>query len=88
MTSAKLSRGNVVVVDFGPLAKTRPALVVQNDRDSARMTNTIVVQITINVARAHEATQHLLDLTHPDWKLPHCAGHPLSTARTLHSFVG
>jgi len=41
----------------------RPALVVQNDRDNARMTNTIVAQISRNTARANEATQHLIELT-------------------------
>ena len=69
MISSSLRRGNVVVVDFGPQAKTRPALIVQNDRDNARMTNTIVVQITSNTSRAHEKTQHLIDPSHPDWQL-------------------
>jgi mRNA interferase MazF len=67
MTPA-LRRGMVVIVDFGPQAKTRPALIVQNDRDNARMTNSIVVQITSNVDHAHEATQHFIDSSHPDWK--------------------
>ena len=69
MITSTLRRGHVVVVDFGPQAKTRPALVVQNDRDNVRLTNTIVVQITSNIGRAHEQTQHLIDPSHPDWKL-------------------
>src|SRR5437763_251026 len=68
MTSLALRRGMVVIVDFGPQAKTRPGLVVQNDRDNARLTNTIVVQITSNITRANENTQHLIDPTHPDWQ--------------------
>jgi mRNA-degrading endonuclease toxin of MazEF toxin-antitoxin module len=42
----KVTRGDVVLVDY-PFtaggAKVRPALVVQNDRDNARMANTVVV---------------------------------------------
>ena len=40
----------------------RPALVVQNDRDNARMANTVVAQISGNTARVSEATQHLIEL--------------------------
>lgn len=63
-------RGDVVIVDFRPLnlaAKVRPAIVVQNDRHNARLANTIIVQITSNLTRAHEDTQLLIDQTHPDW---------------------
>jgi mRNA interferase MazF len=63
-------RGDVVIVDFYPTdpnARVRPALVVQNNRDNARMQRTIVVQITSNVSRAGEDAQHLVDLSHPDW---------------------
>jgi mRNA interferase MazF len=52
-------RGDVVIVDFyptDPRSKVRPALVVQNDRDNARMKRTIVIQITSNVSRSHEDT--------------------------------
>jgi mRNA interferase MazF len=60
-----VNRGDVVLVDY-PLttgsAKVRPALVVQNDRDNDRMTNTIVAQISGNTARVNEATQHLIEL--------------------------
>ena len=46
----------------------RPAVVVQNDKDNRRLTNTIVVQITSNTSRAHEPTQHLIDHAHVDWQ--------------------
>ena len=43
----KVNRGDVVLVDY-PFtsggAKVRLALVVQNDRDNARMANTIVAK--------------------------------------------
>jgi mRNA interferase MazF len=62
----RVKRGDIVLVDY-PFttggAKVRPALVVQNDRDNARMTNTIVAQISGNTARVNEATQHLIELT-------------------------
>jgi mRNA interferase MazF len=63
-------RGDVVIVDFYPTdpnARVRPALVVQNNRDNARMQRTIVAQITSNISRAREDTQHLVDTTHSDW---------------------
>jgi mRNA interferase MazF len=63
-------RGHVVIVDFSPTnpnANIRPALIVQNDRDNARMINTIVVQITSNISRSRESTQLLIDQHHSDW---------------------
>ena len=65
-----MNRGDLVIVDFRPTnpnAGVRPALVVQNDRDNARMRNTIVAQVTTNIRRSGEDTQHLLDPSHPDW---------------------
>lgn len=59
-----IKRGDIVLVDY-PFtqggAKARPALVVQNDRDNARLTNTIVAQLTSNTSRVREATQLLLE---------------------------
>lgn len=65
-----MNRGDLVIVDFRPVnpsAGVRPALVIQNDRDNARMRNTIVAQVTTNTQRAVEDTQHPLGPTHPDW---------------------
>jgi mRNA interferase MazF len=60
-----VNRGDVVLIDY-PFttggAKVRPALIVQNDRDNVRMTNTIVAQISGNTARVNEATQHLIQV--------------------------
>ena len=43
-------------------------LVVQNDRNNSRMTNTILVFITTNLSRAAEPTQVLIDVTTPEGK--------------------
>ena len=60
-----IRRGEVVLVDYPYTAggaKVRPALVVQNDRDNARLRNTIVAQISSNTSRVHEASQLLIEL--------------------------
>lgn len=65
-----MNRGDVITVDFSqydPTDKVRPALVVQNDRDNARMSKTIVALITSNVRRTAEDTQYLLSRSHPDF---------------------
>ena len=65
-----MKRGEVLIVDFSvynPREKVRPALAVQNDRDNARMKNTIVALITGNTSRAGEPTQFLIDQQHPDY---------------------
>jgi mRNA interferase MazF len=65
-----MNRGDVVTVDFSlydPADKVRPALVVQNDRDNARMAKTIVAFITGNLQRTAEDTQYVLTRTHPDF---------------------
>lgn len=64
------SRSDVVIIDFRPVAPNagvRPALVVQNDQYNARMSNTIVAQITTNIRWVDEVTQLSIDPNHPDW---------------------
>ncbi len=60
-----MKRGDVLVVEFpyadGRRGKNRPALVVQNDRDNRRLSNTIVAMISGNVSHAAETTQVLVD---------------------------
>lgn len=67
-----VQRGEVVLVDFpyagGTGHKVRPALVIQNDRDSVRLVNTIVAQITGTTQRALEPTQVLIDPVTPEGK--------------------
>ena len=60
-----MKRGDVVIIDSpfstGKSSKVRPALVVQNDRDNRRITNTIVAFITGNLKRSAEPTHLLID---------------------------
>jgi mRNA interferase MazF len=71
-----MRRGDVVIVDwplFRPkggqtIAKPRPALVVQNDKDNARLTSTILAMITSTLRRAPEPTQVLVELATVDGK--------------------
>jgi mRNA interferase MazF len=63
-------RGDVVLLQ-APFttragAKTRPMLVVQNDRNNSRMANTILAFITTNTSRASEPTQVLVDVGTPE----------------------
>jgi mRNA-degrading endonuclease toxin of MazEF toxin-antitoxin module len=65
-----MKRGDIATVDFSrydPADKVRPALVLQNDRDNARMSKTIVAFITGNVQRSMENTQYLISRAHPDF---------------------
>jgi mRNA interferase MazF len=65
-------RGDVIIVDFpfadGRSGKIRPALVVQNDRDNARMANTIVAMISGDLRHRSEPTQFFIDPGTPDGK--------------------
>src|ERR1700730_19360561 len=67
-----MGRGDVVVID-GPFSsgagtKARPAVVVQNDRDNQRMTNTIVAMVSSRISRATEPTQFLIDVATAEGK--------------------
>lgn len=66
----KVRRGDIVLVDYpfaaGGGAKVRPVLVIQNDRDNQRLTNTTVVQITSVTRRALEPTQWLVEIDTPE----------------------
>jgi mRNA interferase MazF len=65
-----MKRGDVVLLDYpyadGSGSKVRPVLIVQNDRDNQRLTNTIVALITKNVSRVHEPTQLRIDVSTPE----------------------
>jgi mRNA interferase MazF len=66
-----LSRGQIVVVDFavaGMPKKVRPVLVIQADVYNQKMDNTVVAMITTNLARAHEPTHLVIDITSPEGK--------------------
>lgn len=63
-------RGDVVLAWYpfatGTGGKRRPCLVVQNDRDNARLTNTVVAQITSNLRAAAEPTHLLTEVSTPE----------------------
>ena len=65
-----MKRGDVVIVDW-PLfrpqgskrkVKPRPALVIQNDTDNVRLSNTILAMITSITRRSVEPTQLLVEI--------------------------
>lgn len=64
-----INRADVVLVRFpfasGTAAKIRPALVIQNDRNNARLNNVIVVAITTTTQRSSEPSQLLIEVTSP-----------------------
>jgi mRNA interferase MazF len=66
----KYSRGDIILADL-PFSdrtgsKVRPALVVQNDPNNARLDDVIVAMITRTTARAAaEPTQLLIEITTP-----------------------
>ena len=69
----KAKRGDIFLLDHpfntGVGSKVRPVLVVQGDRDNARLTSTIVAMITRTVHRvSHIDTQFLIDITTPAGK--------------------
>lgn len=67
----KISRGDIVIIDqpfsSGEGSKVRPVLILQNDRDNARLTNTIVAMITRTVRS--EPTQLTIDPTRPQGRV-------------------
>jgi mRNA-degrading endonuclease toxin of MazEF toxin-antitoxin module len=68
-------KGDVVLVDYpfssgaGAGVKRRPAVVVQNNTDNARLLTTIIAMITSNTRRVQQATQLLIDISTPDGQL-------------------
>src|SRR5258707_146647 len=68
-----MKRGDIVLLHFpftdGRSGKNRPALVVQNDLDNSRLSNTIVAMISGNTRFSHSPTQLLVDPAVPDGKL-------------------
>lgn len=65
-----VSRGDVVLTWYpfssGTGGKRRPALIIQNDADNQRLTNTVIVQITTNLRRAGEPTHLLIEVATSD----------------------
>ena len=65
-----VKRGDVIltfVTNVGQTGgKVRPAVVVQSNHNNARLNETIIVAVTNNMSRIHEATQMLIDIATPD----------------------
>ncbi len=66
----KYQRGDVVLVNYpfasGTGSKVRPAIVVQCDRNNARLNNTIIAQITTRTRYAATEPTQLLVLANSD----------------------
>lgn len=76
-----IQRGDVVLYDAAYISqlgsKWRPMLVVQNDANNARMSNTILVSNTLQPSRVWSYLAHLPDgtrATRKPRKLPRNAG--------------
>jgi mRNA interferase MazF len=63
------ARGDIILADLPYTdrtgSKVRPALVVQNDRNNARLDDVILAMITRTTSRSMEPTQLLIDVTTP-----------------------
>lgn len=72
-----MKRGDIVIVDWplsrpqgsNRLSKPRPPLVIQNDADNGRLTNTILAMVTSVTRRSTEPTQLLIEIATPDGRL-------------------
>jgi mRNA interferase MazF len=84
-----MNRGDVVIVRFpfadGRGGKNRPAVIIQNDHDNARTSNTIIAMITGNTRLAHLPTQVLLDPADPDGQSSGVFGRSAVKATTLYT---
>ena len=66
----KYRRGDVVLALY-PLASgvgtsRRPCVVIQNDDDNKKLSNTVVAQITTNLARVGDKSHVLIEVSTPE----------------------
>lgn len=65
-------RGDIVLVKFPmpdlQLYKPRPALIIQSDKNNARLENLIFLQISSNLANKSEETQYLVEIDSQEGK--------------------
>jgi mRNA interferase MazF len=65
-----VKRGDVVLAWFpftsGKGGKRRPGLIVQNDPDNQKLANTVLAQITGNLARAGDKSHLLIEVATPE----------------------
>jgi mRNA interferase MazF len=66
-------RGDVVLAWFpfasGAGGKRRPCVVIQNDEDNRKLANTVIVQITTNLARTGDKSHFPIDAATSDGRL-------------------
>jgi mRNA interferase MazF len=64
-----LRRGDVVLAGFpfasGAGGKRRPCVIVQNDADNRKLANTVIVQVTSNLARVGDKSHVRIDVGTP-----------------------
>jgi len=67
-----VKRGDVVIVEFpyadGSRGKNRPSLIIQNDQDNRRLSNTVIAMISGNVTHSDEPSQVFVDPKSGDGK--------------------
>ena len=65
-----IRRGDVVMAWYpfasGVGGKRRPCLIIQNDEDNQKLSNTVIVQITGNLGRVGDKSHLLLELATPE----------------------
>ena len=65
-----MKRGDVILAWYpfasGAGGKRRPCVIVQNDEDNRKLGNTVVVQITSNLARIVDKSHFLIKVTTPE----------------------
>jgi mRNA interferase MazF len=65
-----MKRGDVVLAWYpfasGAGGKRRPCVIVQNDEDNRKLGNTVVVQITSNLARITDKSHFLIEAGTPE----------------------
>ncbi len=67
------NRGDIVLVQF-PMPdlkkfKPRPALIIQNDKNNEKLSNTILLQITSNISNKDLSTQYYINIDSEEGKL-------------------
>lgn len=82
-----IQRGDVIIVDVpftdAARSKARPAIIVQNDQDNARLRKTIVVLITGNLKRRGDPSHFLIDPATPEGASAGIHGPSLASCNNL-----
>jgi mRNA interferase MazF len=86
-----MNRGDVVLTFVPHVGSsggtTRPALIVQSDKNNARLRETIIAAITKNISRVQEDHQLLIDLNTPAGKASGLLHDSAVRCERLHSIL-